>query len=213
MNNHIDPLGLMTGMRVIPTVLEETSRGTKQWDITSYLLKEHIISFFGEVTSESVENLMMQILWCASNDPKKPIHLYINTPGGEVLSGLALYETMKSVPNEIYGYVIGLAASMGSIIISACDKRFIGEFGQVMIHQPSGGCRGRNIDIQVEAKQIEWCNKQLVKILALNTGHTIEEIEDFMKNEDKWLDSDAAIEFGICDEKIKHSKKLYRKEI
>lgn len=192
--------------RVIPSVIKHTSHGERSFDIYSRLLDDRIITYFDQVDSDTAEVAIAKLLHLDALDNKKPIHLYINSPGGEVISGLALYDTIRSINAPVYGYVLGMAASMGSILISGCDKRFINPNGKIMIHQPSGGARGRSCDIEIEAQEIVKTRDVLTTILAENCGKTFDEVKLDMANTDKWLTAGEAVKYGIVDEIVKPTK-------
>ena len=192
--------------RVIPSVIKNTSHGERSFDIYSRLLDDRIVTYFEQVDSDTTEAAIAKLLHLDALDSKKPIHLYINSPGGEVISGLALYDTIRTINAPVYGYVLGMAASMGSILISGCDKRFISPNGKIMIHQPSGGARGRSCDIEVEAQEIIKTRDILITILAENCNKDFDTVKSDMANTDMWLTAGESIKYGIVDEIIKPTK-------
>ncbi len=187
---------------LIPTVIEKTNYGERAYDIYSRLLKENII-FLGGPIDDHVANLVIaQLLFLQSEDPKKDISLYINSPGGSISAGLAIIDTMKHIKNNITTVCVGMAASMGAVILSAGEKgkRFALPNAEVMIHQPliSGGLEGQATEIEIHAKHIIKTRDKLYKILAENTGQTKEKIEKD-GDRDYWMTADEAKKYGIVD--------------
>lgn len=159
-------------MSLVPYVIEQTSRGERSYDIYSRLLKERIIFLGEEVSDVSASVIVAQLLFLESEDPGKDIHLYINSPGGSVTAGMAIYDTMNYIKCDVSTYCIGMAASMGAFLLSggAKGKRFAMPNAEVMIHQPSGGAKGQATDIKIVAENILKTKKRLNEILAANTG-------------------------------------------
>lgn len=188
---------------LVPTVVEQTNRGERAYDIYSRLLKDRIIFLSGEVRDEVSDIIIAQLLFLESEDPNKDIHFYINSPGGVVTSGLAIYDTMNYIKPDVSTICIGQAASMGAVLLSsgAKGKRFSLPNSNILIHQPSGGAQGQASDIQIQAEQILKIKKRLNKILADNTGQSIEKIQ---KDTDRDFAMDAyeAKEYGLIDKVI-----------
>ena len=190
-------------MSVIPYVIEQTSRGERSYDIYSRLLKERIIFLGEEVTDASASVIIAQLLFLEGEDPEKDIHLYINSPGGSVSAGLAIYDTMQYIKCDVSTICIGMAASMGSFLLSggAKGKRFALPNSEIMIHQPLGGAKGQATEIKIAAEHILKTRDRLNKILAANTGQSLEQIE--MDTErDNFMSAQEAKEYGLVDEVI-----------
>lgn len=185
---------------LIPTVIEKTNMGERAYDIYSRLLKENII-FIGGVIDDHVANLVIaQLLFLQSEDPKKDISIYVNSPGGSVSAGLAIIDTMNHVKNSISTVCVGIAASMGAVILSAGEKgkRFALPNAEVMIHQPLGGVEGQATDIEISAKHILKTKENLLKILAKNSGQPFAKIEKD-GDRDFYMSADEAKKYGIID--------------
>jgi ATP-dependent Clp protease protease subunit len=185
---------------LIPTVIEKTSMGERAYDIYSRLLKENII-FLGGAIDDHVANIIIaQLLFLQAEDPKKDITLYINSPGGVVTAGLAIIDTMNNIKNDVSTVCVGIAASMGALILSSGKKgkRFALPNAEIMIHQPLGGAEGQASDIEISAKHIIKTRENLNKMLAKNTGQTLSKIE---KDVDRnfFMDSEEAKKYGIID--------------
>ena len=191
-------------MSLVPYVIEQTSRGERSYDIYSRLLKDRII-FLGEEINDAVASIVVaQLLFLESEDPSKDIHLYINSPGGSVTAGMAIYDTMKYIKCDVEVTCIGMAASMGAFLLSsgAKGKRYALPNAEVMIHQPLGGAQGQATEIQIAAEHILKTKKKLNQILADNAGKPVEEVEKDT-DRDNWLSADEAKEYGLIDEVIK----------
>ena len=187
-------------MSLVPYVIEQTSRGERNYDIYSRLLKERII-FLGEEVNETTASLVVaQLLFLESENPEKDIHLYINSPGGVVTAGLAIYDTMNYIKCDVSTICMGLAASMGAFLLAggAKGKRFALPNAEIMIHQPSGGAKGQATDIKIVADNILKTRKRLNEILAANTGKPIEVIEVDTER-DNYMDADDAVAYGLID--------------
>ncbi|MBN1619443.1 ATP-dependent Clp endopeptidase proteolytic subunit ClpP [candidate division WOR-3 bacterium] len=188
---------------VVPLVIERTSRGEQAYDIYSRLLKDRII-FIGSPIDDNVANAVVaQLLFLEADDPEKDINLYINSPGGNITSGLAIYDTMRFIKPDISTTCLGQATSMAAVLLSTGKKgkRFALPHSRIMIHQPWGGVQGQAIDIEIEAREILKMRKELEKILSYHTGQTIEKISaDSDRN--FWMNADEAKEYGIVDEVI-----------
>ncbi len=188
---------------LIPTVIEKTNLGERAYDIYSRLLKENIIFLGGPIDDAVASTVIAQLLFLQSEDPKKDITLYINSPGGVITSGLAIIDTMNHIKNDVSTICIGMAASMGAVILSAGakGKRFSLENSEVMIHQPHGGAEGQASDIEISAKRILKNREVLNKILAKNTGQPLSKIEKD-GDRDFFMNSEEAKKYGIIDKVI-----------
>ena len=187
-------------MSLVPYVVEQTSRGERSYDIYSRLLKERII-FLGEEVNETTASLTVaQLLFLESEDPGKDIHLYINSPGGMVTAGLAIYDTMQYIKCDVSTICIGMAASMGAFLLAggAKGKRFALPNAEIMIHQPSGGARGQATEIQIAAENILKTKQKLNEILAANTGKPVEQVAADTER-DNYMDASEAMAYGLID--------------
>jgi len=194
-------------MSIIPIVIEQTGRTERAYDIYSRLLKDRII-FIGTVIDDQVANVVIaQLLFLQTEDPEKDIHLYINSPGGIVSSGLAIYDTMQYVKPSIATYCIGQAASMGALLLSAGTKgkRFALPHSRIMLHQPMGGFHGQATDIEIHAREILKMKETLNKILADHTNQSLEKIQADT-DRDFFMSGEEAKEYGIVDEVIRGIK-------
>lgn len=187
-------------MSLVPYVIEQTSRGERSYDIYSRLLKERIIFLGEEVTDVSASLIVSQLLFLEAEDPEKDISLYINSPGGSVSAGLAIYDTMNFIKCDVSTICMGLAASMGSFLLSggAKGKRMALPNAEIMIHQPMGGAQGQATEIQIAAEHMQKTKKRLNRILSENTGKPIEVIERDT-DRDNWLTAEEAVEYGLID--------------
>ena len=194
-------------MSLVPTVIEETGRGERAYDIYSRLLKERIIFLADEVNSVTAGLVVAQLLFLESEDPGKDIHFYINSPGGSVTDGMAIYDTMKYVKCDVCTTCIGMAASMGAFLLAGGTKgkRFALPNSEIMIHQPSGGAQGQASDIKINADHILRIRDKLNIILAENTGQTLEKIQADTER-DNWLTAEEAKEYGLIDAVIEDHK-------
>lgn len=188
---------------LIPTIIEKTPLGERAYDIYSRLLKDNIVFLEGEVNHQSASIVIAQLLFLASENPKKDIKLYINSPGGVVQDGLAIIDTMNHIPNDVSTIAIGLAASMGSLILSfgAKGKRFALPNAEVMIHQPLGGAEGQASDIEIRAKHILETKATLAKMISKNTGQPLAKVEKDM-DRDYYMKAEEAKKYGIIDKVI-----------
>lgn len=187
-------------MSLVPYVVEQTSRGERSYDIYSRLLKERII-FLGEEVNETTASLTVaQLLFLESEDPGKDIHLYINSPGGVVTAGMAIYDTMQYIKCDVSTICIGMAASMGAFLLAGGTKgkRFALPNAEIMIHQPSGGAKGQATEIQIAAENILKTKKKLNEILAANTGKSYEQIAADTER-DNYMSAQEAVEYGLID--------------
>ena len=192
-------------MSLVPTVIESTSRGERAFDIYSRLLKDRII-FLGEEVSDVTASLVVaQILFLESEDPTKDINLYINSPGGSVVAGMAIYDTMQYVKCDVSTICMGMAASMGAFLLAGGTKgkRYALPNAEIMIHQPSGGAQGQATEIKIVAEQILKTKEKLNKILAENTNQPIEVIERDTER-DNYMSAEEALAYGIIDKVIEH---------
>jgi ATP-dependent Clp protease protease subunit len=192
---------------LVPIVVEQTGRGERSYDIYSRLLKERII-FLGTEINDTVANLVIaQLLFLQSEDPEKDISLYINSPGGIVTSGLAIYDTMQFLKCDITTYCVGQAASMGAVLLAAGakGKRYALPNARIMIHQPLGGAQGQASDINIQAQEIMRIKKILNHILATHTGRTLEAL-DKDTDRDNFMSAVQAVEYGLVDEVVAHAK-------
>ena len=187
-------------MPLIPYVIEQTSRGERSYDIYSRLLKDRIIFLGEEVTDISANLIVAQMLFLESEDPGKDIHLYINSPGGSVSAGWAIYDTMQYIKCDVSTICIGMAASMGAFLLAggAKGKRYALPNAEIMIHQPSGGAHGQASDIKIVADQILQTRKKLNEYLAANTGQPLSVIEVDTER-DHWMSAQEAREYGLID--------------
>ena len=192
-----------TKMSLVPYVIEQTSHGERSYDIFSRLLKERII-FLGEEVTDTVASLVVaQLLFLEAEDPEKDIHLYINSPGGSVTAGMAIYDTMQFVKCDVSTTCIGMAASMGAFLLAggAKGKRYALPNAEIMIHQPLGGAQGQATEIEIAAKHILGTKEKLNKILSANTGKPYEEVCKDTER-DNWKSAEEAKEYGLIDEVI-----------
>ena len=190
-------------MSLVPYVIEQTSRGERSYDIYSRLLKERIIFLGEEVNDVSASVIVAQLLFLEADDPDKDIQLYINSPGGSVTAGLAIYDTMQYIKCDVSTVCIGMAASMGAFLFSGGKKgkRFALPNAEIMIHQPSGGAQGQATEIQIAAEHILRTKKKLNEILAANTGKPLEVIQQDTER-DNFMSAEEAKEYGLIDEVI-----------
>ena len=190
-------------MSLVPYVIEQTSRGERSYDIYSRLLKERIIFLGEEVNDVSASVIVAQLLFLEADDPDKDIQLYINSPGGSVTAGMAIYDTMQYIKCDVSTVCIGMAASMGAFLLSggAKGKRFALPNAEIMIHQPLGGAQGQATEIQIAAEHILRTRKTLNSILAANTGKPLEVIQADTER-DNFMSAAEAIEYGLIDEVI-----------
>lgn len=188
---------------LVPTVVEQTNKGERAYDIYSRLLKDRIIFLSGEVNDQMSDIIIAQLLFLESENPDKDIQFYINSPGGVVTSGLAIYDTMNYIKPDVSTICIGQAASMGAVLLSsgAKGKRFSLPNSNIMIHQPSGGAQGQASDIVIQAEQIIKIKDRLNKILAANTGQTLKKIEKDT-DRDFSMTASEALEYGLIDKVI-----------
>jgi len=189
---------------LIPTVIEKTGRGERAYDIYSRLLKDRIIMLQGEINDHVSSIIVAQLLFLEAENPEKDIYLYINSPGGVVTSGMAIYDTMNYIKPDVVTICMGQAASMGAFLLSsgAKGKRFALPHARIMIHQPLGGAQGQATDIEIHAKEIIRMKKELNKILAQNTGQSLRKIEKDTER-DFFMSAEEALKYGIIDKVLK----------
>ncbi len=199
-----DPVEVFTNT-LVPMVIEQTARGERSFDIYSRLLKERIIFLTGPVFDQVSALICAQLLFLESDNPSKDISFYINSPGGVVSAGLAIYDTMQYVRSPVSTVCIGQAASMGSLLLcsGAKDKRFALPNARVMVHQPSGGAQGQASDIEIQAREILHLRKQLNEIYHRHTGQPVEAIERKLER-DTFMSAEEAREFGLVDQVVEN---------
>ncbi|QYY85401.1 ATP-dependent Clp endopeptidase proteolytic subunit ClpP [Pediococcus pentosaceus] len=187
-------------MNLVPTVIEQSSRGERAYDIYSRLLKDRIIMLSGPIDDDLANSIISQLLFLDAQDSEKDIYLYINSPGGVVTAGLAIYDTMNFIKSDVQTIVMGMAASMASVLASSGTKgkRFALPHSEVMIHQPSGGAQGQQTEIEIAAEQILKTRKELNTILAENSGQPLEKI-NIDTERDNYLSAQDAVEYGLID--------------
>ena len=190
-------------MSLVPYVVEQTSRGERSYDIFSRLLNDRIIFLGEEVNATTASLVVAQMLYLEAQDPDKDIQFYINSPGGSVTDGMAIYDTMQYVKCDVSTICVGMAASMGAFLLSAGakGKRFSLPNAEIMIHQPSAGTQGKVTDMEIDVEHFLRIKKKLNQIMAENTGKTAEEIKDASER-DHWMTADEAKEFGLVDKII-----------
>ncbi|WP_269603721.1 ATP-dependent Clp endopeptidase proteolytic subunit ClpP [Prochlorococcus marinus] len=194
---------LFSGPAVLPTVIEQSGQGDRAFDIYSRLLRERIIFLGTDVNDQVADALVAQMLFLEADDPEKDIQLYINSPGGSVTSGLAIYDTMQQVSPDVITICYGLAASMGAFLLSggAKGKRLALPNSRIMIHQPLGGAQGQAVEIEIQAKEILYLKETLNSLLAEHTGQNIEKISEDT-DRDHFLSPQEAVEYGLIDKVV-----------
>lgn len=187
-------------MNLIPTVIEQTNRGERAYDIYSRLLKDRIIMLGSAIDDNVANSIVAQLLFLETENPEKDIYLYINSPGGSITAGMAIYDTMQYIKPKVSTICIGMAASMAAFLLSAGEKgkRFALPNSEIMIHQPLGGTQGQAVDMEIAVKRILHLRKKLNKIMSEQTGQPIE-IIDRETDRDNFMDPDKALEFGLID--------------
>ncbi|MDR1619192.1 MAG: ATP-dependent Clp endopeptidase proteolytic subunit ClpP [Clostridiales bacterium] len=190
-------------MSLIPMVVEQTNRGERSYDIYSRLLKDRIVFLGGEVTDDEANVVVAQLLFLESEDPDKDISLYVNSPGGSVTAGLAIYDTMQYIKSDVSTICIGMAASMGAVLLAAGakGKRKALPNAEIMIHQPSGGARGQTTDVKIQVDRMLATKATLNRILAEKTGQPLERVE-IDTERDHFMTADQALSYGLIDEII-----------
>jgi len=187
-------------MSYVPIVIEKTGRGERSYDIYSRLLKDRIIMLNGEVHDGMASTIVAQLLFLEAEDPDKDIYLYINSPGGVITAGMAMYDTMNYIKPDVSTICMGQAASMGAFLLSAGakGKRFALPNARIMIHQPSGGAQGQSTDIQIQAKEIQRMKDSLNALIAEQTGQTVEKVEADTER-DNFMSAQEAMDYGLVD--------------
>ncbi|MFY0637696.1 ATP-dependent Clp protease proteolytic subunit [Maricaulis maris] len=200
-----DPQDVM--MNLVPIVVEQTSRGERSFDIYSRLLKERIIFITGPIEDHMASLIIAQLLFLESENPKKEISMYINSPGGVVSAGLGIYDTMQYIRSPVSTMCLGMAASMGSLLLTAGEKdmRFAAPNARIMVHQPSGGFRGQASDIERHAADIQKIKRRLNEIYVHHTGRKYDEIESAL-DRDNFMSAEEGLEFGLIDKVIERRK-------
>ena len=195
-------------MSLIPYVIEQTSRGERSYDIYSRLLKERIVFLGEEVNAASASTVVAQLLFLEAEDPNKDIHMYINSPGGEITSGMAIYDTMHYIKCDVSTICIGMAASMGAFLLAggAKGKRMALPNAEVMIHQPLGGTQGQATEIEIAAKHILKTKEKLNRMLAENTGKPYEQVAADTER-DNWMTAQEALDYGLIDSIVENRPK------
>ncbi|MGM9891425.1 ATP-dependent Clp endopeptidase proteolytic subunit ClpP [Limosilactobacillus sp.] len=196
-------------MNLVPTVIEQSSRGERAYDIYSRLLKDRIIMLSGPIEDDMANSIVAQLLFLDAQDSTKDIYLYINSPGGVVTSGMAIYDTMNFIKSDVQTIVIGMAASMASVLVSSGTKgkRFGLPHSQVLIHQPSGGAQGQQTEIEIAATEILKTRKMINGILAKNSGQPIEKINQDTER-DHYLTAQEAVDYGLLDGIMENNSSL-----
>jgi ATP-dependent Clp protease protease subunit len=191
---------MIQNLNLVPMVVEQTSRGERAYDIYSRLLKERVVFLVGPIDDYMANVVVAQLLFLESENPDKDIHLYINSPGGSVTAGLAIYDTMQFLKPAVSTMCIGQAASMGAFLLAAGEpgKRFVLPNARVMIHQPSGGARGQATDIEIQAREILYLRERLNAALARHTGQSLEKIARDVER-DFFMSAEEAREYGLVD--------------
>ena len=200
-----DSLAPVHNLGLVPMVVEQTSRGERAYDIYSRLLKERVIFLVGPVEDHMANLVVAQLLFLESENPDKDIHLYINSPGGSVTAGMAIYDTMQFIKPDVSTMCIGQAASMGALLLAggAAKKRYALPHSRVMIHQPLGGFRGQATDIEIHAREILLLREKLNQILAQHTGQELSVIERDT-DRDNFMGAESARDYGLIDKVISH---------
>jgi len=190
----------VTGLNLVPMVVEQTARGERAYDIYSRLLKDRVVFIVGGIEDYVANLVVAQLLYLESENPDKDVHLYINSPGGTVTAGLAIYDTMQFIKPDVSTICVGQAASMGSLLLAggAKGKRYCLPHSRIMIHQPSGGFQGQASDIDIQAKEVLKLRERLNEILAKHTGQPLETIERD-SDRDNFMDGETAAQYGLID--------------
>jgi len=206
-NNNSNSALEAQSLNLVPMVIEQTPRGERSYDIYSRLLKERVIFIVGQIEDHMANLIVAQLLFLESENPDKDISIYINSPGGSVTAGLAIYDTMQFIKPDISTLCVGQAASMGAVLLAAGakGKRFSLPHSRVMIHQPLGGFQGQASDIEIHAKEILKIREQLNQLLANHTGQSIETIDNDTER-DNFMGGEEAVEYGLIDEVLSTRK-------
>jgi len=189
-----------TSLNLVPMVVEQTARGERAYDIYSRLLKERVVFIVGPVEDHMANLVVAQLLYLESENPAKDIHLYINSPGGSVTSGLSIYDTMQFINCDVSTICVGQAASMGALLLGggAFGKRFALPHSRIMVHQPSAGFQGQATDIDIHAKEVLTLKRRLNEIMARHTGQTVKQIEKDLER-DNFMSGKEAVKYGLID--------------
>ena len=189
-----------TSLNLVPMVVEQTARGERAYDIYSRLLKERVVFIVGPVEDHMANLVVAQLLFLESENPDKDIHLYINSPGGSVTSGLSIYDTMQFINCDVSTICVGQAASMGALLLAGGTKtkRFALPHSRIMVHQPSAGFQGQATDISIHANEVLELKARLNRIMAKHTGQSVEKIEQDLER-DNFMSAEAAVEYGLID--------------
>ncbi|HJO36930.1 MAG: ATP-dependent Clp endopeptidase proteolytic subunit ClpP [Pseudomonadota bacterium] len=189
-----------TRMNLVPMVVEQTARGERAYDIFSRLLKERVVFVVGQIEDQMANLVVAQLLYLESENPEKDIHLYVNSPGGVVTAGMAIYDTMQFIQPQVSTICVGQAASMGAVLLAggAGGKRYCLPHSRMMIHQPLGGFQGQASDIDIHAREILSIRDKLNRVLAHHTGQSVEQIE-LDTERDRFLSGEQAVEYGLVD--------------
>ncbi len=200
-------------LNLVPMVVEQTSRGERAYDIYSRLLKERVVFIVGPIEDQVANVVVAQLLFLESDNPDKDIHLYINSPGGSVTSGLAIYDTMQFINCDVSTICIGQAASMGALLLGggAEGKRFALPHSRIMVHQPSAGFQGQVTDIDIHAKEVMELKRRLNEIMARHTGQTVEQVQKDLER-DNYMSSEAAVKYGLIDTILERRVELGKSE-
>ena len=187
-------------LNLVPMVVEQTARGERAYDIYSRLLKERVVFIVGAVEDQTANLIVAQLLYLESENPDKDIHLYINSPGGTVTAGLAIYDTMQFITSDVSTICIGQAASMGALLLGggAHGKRHALPHSRIMVHQPSAGYQGQATDIDIHAREVLDLKRRLNEIMARHTGQTVDKIERDLER-DNFMSGEQAVEYGLID--------------
>lgn len=196
---------------LVPMVIEQTGRGERAFDIYSRLLKERIIFLTAEVEDHMASLIVAQLIFLESENPDKPISMYINSPGGVVTAGLSIYDTMQYIKPEVHTLCIGQACSMGSLLLAGGAKRYALPNARIMIHQPSGGARGQATDIEIHAREILSLRERLNQIYVKHTGQKLSVVEKNMER-DNFMSAEQAKAFGLIDEIVVNRSEMEKKE-
>lgn len=188
-------------MNLVPMVVEQTARGERAYDIFSRLLKERVVFVVGQIEDQMANLVVAQLLYLESENPEKDIHLYVNSPGGVVTAGMAIYDTMQFIQPQVSTICVGQAASMGAVLLAggASGKRYCLPHSRMMIHQPLGGFQGQASDIDIHAREILSIRDKLNRVLAHHTGQSVEQIE-LDTERDRFLSGEQAVEYGLVDD-------------
>ncbi len=198
-----------TSLNLVPMVVEQTARGERAYDIYSRLLKDRLIFIVGPVEDQMANLVVAQLLYLESENPNKDIHLYINSPGGVVSSGLSIYDTMQFINCDVSTICVGQAASMGALLLAggAKGKRFALPHSRVMVHQPSAGYQGQVTDIHIHAQEVLELKRRLNEIMSKHTGQSVEQIEQDLER-DNFMSAAAALEYGLIDTVLAERKEM-----